>query len=357
MAIGQTIWSLDDRRELDASALLNENELEDLIAANIRLLNDSWMVIGRQVRTTYGGIIDLLCVDVGGDLIVVEFKRDMTPREVTAQALDYASWVSELDADELARIYLNYSGGKSLDDAFEKHFGRKPDADIPERNVSMVIVATGMDGSTERILRYLQGFGIRINVLFFSVFADQGRRYTSRAFLFDEEAPPPRKEDKRAWNGECYVNFADDANRSWTDARQYGFVSAGGGSWYVNTLRSLEPGERIWVNIPGRGYAGVGTVLESAVPASDAIIDVDGTPTAFFSLPLHANYRQNINEEKQEYVVKVEWEKTVPLENAVKETGMFGNQNTVARPRADSWDFTVQRLSERWGVPGTSSMA
>jgi len=46
-----------------------------------------------------GGIIDLLCIDESGNLIVVELKRDKTPREVTAQTLDYASWVDSLTSE------------------------------------------------------------------------------------------------------------------------------------------------------------------------------------------------------------------------------------------------------------------
>ena len=97
MAIKQTIWSLDDKKELTLSSLISENELEDLLTDNIGLLGDDWLVVGRQVRTRYGGIIDLLCIDVGGNPVVVELKKNMTPREVTAQALDYASWVKEID--------------------------------------------------------------------------------------------------------------------------------------------------------------------------------------------------------------------------------------------------------------------
>lgn len=46
-------------------------------------------MIGRQVRTTHGGYIDLLALNQDGQLIVIELKRELTPREVVAQALDY----------------------------------------------------------------------------------------------------------------------------------------------------------------------------------------------------------------------------------------------------------------------------
>ena len=41
--------------------------------------NPSLMVIGRQVRTSFGGALDLLCMDGDGNLVVVELKRGQTP--------------------------------------------------------------------------------------------------------------------------------------------------------------------------------------------------------------------------------------------------------------------------------------
>ena len=55
-------------------------------------------------------------------------------------------------------------------------------------------------------------------------------------------------------------------------------------------------------------------------------------------------------EDKAEYVVRVNWNKTVPLDQAVREKGFFGNQNTVAKPRAKKWVHTVERLKKRFGV-------
>ena len=53
---------------------------------------------------------------------------------------------------------------------------------------------------------------------------------------------------------------------------------------------------------------------------------------------------------EDEHFVGVNWIKTVDLQEAVKETGFFGNQNIVARPRAPSWNFTIERLKSLWQV-------
>ena len=351
MAIKQTIWSLDDKKELSLSTLNSEKELESLISNNIGLLRDDWLLIGSQVRTLYGGIIDLLCIDAGGNPVVVELKKSLTPREVTAQALDYASWVNEIDADELAQIFLKHSKGKkSLNDAFWEHFGVELNDDNDEVKAKIVIVATDMDGSTERIIKYLQGYDIDINVLFFKVFEHNGKRLLSRAWMIDAEQNSITYSSSKSWNGEFYFSYGTGEQRSWEDAVEYGFVSAGGGSWYTNTLDNLELGNRIWVNIPGIGYVGVGTVAEESISAHDAEFKYKNKWTAFFDLPLNAAYHKKYKTEKAEYLVKINWEKTVSQEEAISEYGFFGNQNTVCRPKSDKWGFTIKRLKELWKI-------
>lgn len=55
--------------------------------------------------------------------------------------------------------------------------------------------------------------------------------------------------------------------------------------------------------------------------------------------------------EVPEHLVGIRWIVSVPRESAVKEKGLFGNQNTVARPRDPKWPYTVERLRERFGIP------
>lgn len=46
------------------------------------LLGERLLVIGRQVKTPHGKLIDLLAMDGEGNLHVLELKRDKTPRDV-----------------------------------------------------------------------------------------------------------------------------------------------------------------------------------------------------------------------------------------------------------------------------------
>ena len=51
-----------------------------------------------------------------------------------------------------------------------------------------------------------------------------------------------------------------------------------------------------------------------------------------------------------EYVARVRWIKSVPLSQAVREPGLFGNQNCVAEPRDAKWPYTIDRLKQHFGI-------
>lgn len=208
-----------------------------------------------------------------------------------------------------------------------------------------------MDDGTEHIIRYLRDtYHVDINILFFQVFEHSGDRLLGRVWLEQDlelEDTPARKSE---WNQEYYVSFGS-GSRNWEDAEKYGFISAGGGRWYSKTLQMLHSGDRIWVNIPHVGYVGVGIVTGEMQPANEAILDVDGVSHPMSSLDLKGDYiNPDADPEAQEYVVPVKWIKTVPQQQAVKEAGFFGNQNSVCRPQTDKWRFTIERLKTLWGI-------
>ena len=189
--------------------------------------------------------------------------------------------------------------------------------------------------------------------VFFRVFQCGSERLISRAWFEEdlEETAPAEVSSKGPWNGEYYVSFGEEDGRRWEDARKYGFISAGGGPWYTKTLSLLSPGDRVWVNIPHTGYVGVGIVTEAVQQAKDVVFNNENVQTPMKDLPLLGKYLYSEDDpENAEYVVKVQWLKTVATSKAVKEIGFFGNQNSVCRPTAERWAFTVDRLKKCWGI-------
>jgi hypothetical protein len=112
-------------------------------------------------------------------------------------------------------------------------FGMAPPEEINASH-RLTVVAGDLDPATERIIKYLATYEVPIDVALFRYFPDGDRAYLARTWLLTgtEAADPPvrpSRDAKEPWNGQdWYVTFGEEAGgRSWTDARRYGFVSAG----------------------------------------------------------------------------------------------------------------------------------
>ncbi len=115
MPISHSIWKVGYPPQVLSTALLfSEQQLEDMIVAAPEILSGEWMLIGRQEQTGLGGRIDLLAIAPDASLVLIELKRNKTPREIVAQAIDYASWVEQLTPEKIVQIYDRFSNGRSL---------------------------------------------------------------------------------------------------------------------------------------------------------------------------------------------------------------------------------------------------
>ena len=356
MPIEFGLWRMDGGpKKVEASKLPNEAQLESLLASDISILGLDVMVIGRQVVTSFGKRIDLLAMDRDGALYVIELKRDKTPREVVAQSLDYGSWAKSLTYEQIVATHAQFAG-KPLEVAFVERF-ETPIPDVLNQEHHLVIVASELDASTERIVTYLSAdYGVPLNVLFFRHFADDGRTYLARTWLIAPSEAEAHTQvvagggKKEPWNGtDFYVSFGEDARRSWEDARQYGFVSGGGGRWFSRTLELLQPGARVFACIPHKGYVGVGEVVAPSVPVRDFTVERDGKEVSLLALPLKAPSMADgaDDPDKSEYVVGVRWTNTVSADKAIWEKGMFANQNTACALRSS---LTRERVLARLGL-------
>ena len=236
MAEEVRIWEIglgDKLTEIERSKLNLEERIEAWLIQDISVLWPDLMVIGEQVETDFGKFIDLLCIDSSGTLVIVELKRDMTPRDVTAQVLDYASWVKDLGAEEIEKIAAVYFKGQSdLRGAFKEKFNEELPEVINEHH-AMRILASEIDASTERILRYLsETYGVDINAVQFRFYeAADHRQFLVRTFTL------PPDEVKTA------TTKGSRAKRTVATAEQMmdAAVAAGVGELYQEFLQAVAP--------------------------------------------------------------------------------------------------------------------
>lgn len=185
------LWEISEGEkltEIHQNRLDLEKRLETCLEKDISLLSSGILVIGRQVATDCG-LIDLLGMDVNGNLVIIELKRHCTTREVTAQALDYASWVKDWSYDQVKEISDKYLSeqNSSLETAFLLKFNQQLPETLNEKH-QILIVASQIDSNTERIIKYLSEYGLQINVATFQYFRDaNGKEFMARKFLIEPE--------------------------------------------------------------------------------------------------------------------------------------------------------------------------
>ncbi|NJN20431.1 MAG: DUF91 domain-containing protein [Leptolyngbya sp. RL_3_1] len=221
------LWKVksgDSLQEIQQTSLNLEQRLHTWLERDISIISDDFLVIGSEVRTAYGGFIDLLCITASGDLVIVELKRGLTPREVVAQALDYASWAEGLSHEQITEIaegYFYLKFNLTFEEVFEKNF--KTDfPDTLNESHSILIVASSFDRSSERIINYLsKGYGVNINALTFQYFnGDVDNEFLGRVFLIEptsvQQSSQSKKGSKRKPNltREALREMADDRGLS-----------------------------------------------------------------------------------------------------------------------------------------------
>ena len=224
---------------------------------------------------------------------VLELKRDRTPRDVVAQALDYGSWVQGLGLEDLEQIYLDHNGGETqLDEAFAERFD-SPLPDVVNAEQQFTIIASELDPTSDRIVEFLaDAYDVPINAVFFRHFSDDGREYLARTWLLDpqqaeDKAVRPSRRKSRPWNGRDFYMVLGRAGQTdrWSIASKYGLLNAGGGSWYWKPLRNLTPGKRVFAYVGGAGYVGIGRVTGEMIPARDAKVEINGQLQSLLDQP------------------------------------------------------------------------
>ncbi|MBI2909202.1 MAG: hypothetical protein HYX92_16275 [Chloroflexi bacterium] len=157
----------------------------------------SLLIIGRQVNTNLNSTIDLLALDRGGNVVVIELKRDRTPRETLAQALEYASFAERLDAEQLEGILRTYMSDESLTlaDYHRGYFELAPQEAVSfNKDQRIFVVGQRVTSDIRQTASFLRAKGIRVTCVEFSFFqADGGTKLLSQEIVVGNELPKPQR--------------------------------------------------------------------------------------------------------------------------------------------------------------------
>jgi hypothetical protein len=156
-----------------------ESILEDWLESNPDgiLENGRILIIGRQARTNFGGFIDLVGLDREGDVVVVELKRDRTPRDTIAQAIEYASFVERLDTNQLEAMLKDYMNDESLNIAeyHRDYFEIGTDEAVAfNKNQHIVVVGQKITPEIRQTATFLRSKGFKVTCVEFTFFLTEG---------------------------------------------------------------------------------------------------------------------------------------------------------------------------------------
>lgn len=115
--------------------------------------------------------LDLLALDKEGNLVIIENKLDDSGKDVTWQALKYASYCSSLDKEEIRSIYQAYLSKQKLDENADDKLSSFFEVDYEEillnqgMNQRIILVAANFRKEVTSTVLWLMNFNLRIKCI------------------------------------------------------------------------------------------------------------------------------------------------------------------------------------------------
>lgn len=223
MEVFLRLFGIDDNdlipyKEKDFKIDNTESILEDWFENNpVAVFEDEKVfIIGRQVTTNLGKSIDLLGLDKNGNVIIIELKREKTPRETVAQILEYASYVEELNYEELEQIASQYFSEEGFN-LIEKHKNFfKIGTETPvafNKEQRLIIVGQDITKEIEQTATFLNKKGLEVNCLEFKYFKTKsGKQIITSDFVIkkDKVLEGVKSGSKPKINKEIFKKNIDD---------------------------------------------------------------------------------------------------------------------------------------------------
>jgi len=197
-------WQIIDGKLIPLESSLADDgkkerdDLEQWIKSNPQILGDDIAIIGEQVQTS-SGPLDFLGIDNFGNTVIVELKRERLPREVVAQAIDYASDVAGWEIDRFREICKTFTG-QALEDFLQERFEDIAIEDLAVNQAQrLLLVGTAVEESLGRMIEWLSdNYSIGINAVVLNYAkTKQGDAILSRMVIIPEEVEKQKANKKK----------------------------------------------------------------------------------------------------------------------------------------------------------------
>ncbi|SDA15685.1 protein of unknown function [Methylobacterium sp. UNC378MF] len=172
------------------------SNIQEWIANQPDVLGEELLIIQKEFSgfSDTNERLDLLALDKDGALVLIENKLDDAGRDVTWQALKYASYCSRLSRDDIRRIFQDYlmkiSSSDSADDKICEFFEVENIDELAlNKGVTqrIILVAAKFRKEVTSTVMWLMNFKIRLQC-----FRTQAYRFGDNLFLSVEQIIPTK---------------------------------------------------------------------------------------------------------------------------------------------------------------------
>lgn len=171
----------DNLDQLTETEFSTEKKLENYLirAEGAQIGGVDVLYIGQQGSPGEGGIFDLVGVDEEGNVVIIELKRGRSPRDIVAQALEYAAGIRNEGFDQLEHRYQEFVDDEdaSLQSKHTEYFSRGDDP-LSEREYNaeqrLVLVGTDFSKLSLDMADFLREHDIDVICVTYSSFTSDG---------------------------------------------------------------------------------------------------------------------------------------------------------------------------------------
>lgn len=169
------------RSTFGQQGLRERQDLQAMLKHNIQIISPDTLVVAEEFGEWEDSRrrIDLLGIDRGANLVVIELKRTEDGGHMELQAIRYAAMISSLTFDKLVAIYSKYLAANEIEeDATENLLEflewNEPDEDQFGQEVKIVLASAEFSKELTGSVMWLNEFGLNIRCVRMHPYNDNG---------------------------------------------------------------------------------------------------------------------------------------------------------------------------------------